>query len=266
MRRVKSEEWRVESGEWRVESGEWRVESWERSRSCRLRFSKIGYPMLKYIATLLTGMLLLATPAATAPAQDYLFRVPQVRMLVTVNPDASAQIVYDFTFQNTAQGHAIDVVDIGTPHAGYQLGNVRAWIDDRRLGDSRISTEVKSGFEVHLGAGTIPPGGSGQLRVEFTMPGMVYQDTTRSDNASLRITPTWFGQRYVVDTTHLQIAVQLPKGVRPDEVLHQGQNFTEKAATPAGALVGWDFPAVRLTGPHQVGVSFPRATCTGWWS
>jgi len=219
--------------------------------------------MLKHIATLLVGMLLLVALPATATAQDYLFRVPQVRMLVTVNADASAQIAYDFTFQNTAQGHAIDVVDIGTPHAGYQLGNVRAWIDDRPLRDIRISTEVKPGFEVHLDAGTIPPGGSGQLRVVFTVPRMVYQDTTRSDDASLRITPTWFGERYVVDTTHLQIAVQLPKGVQPDEVFHQGQNFTRKAATPDGALVGWDFPAVRLTGPHQVGVSFPRRDVHG---
>ena len=90
------------------------------------------------------------------------------------------------------------------------------------------------------------------------MPNMVYQDTTRRDYASLRITPTWFGEQYVRGTTHLQIAIQLPKSVQPDEVLHQGLNFTQKAATQQGALVGWDFPAVRLTGPHQVAVSFPK--------
>ncbi len=87
---------------------------------------------------------------------------------------------------------------------------------------------------------------------------MVYQDTTRSDYASLRITPTWFGERYVRGTTHLQIAVQLPKSVKPDDVLHQGLNFTKKATTDQGAMVGWDLPNVRLTAAHEVAVSFPK--------
>ena len=216
--------------------------------------------MQRYILTLLAGMLLLTAPASYAAAQEYFFSVPQAQMLVTVNLDASVRIAYDFTFQNTPGGHAIDIVDIGTPHAGYNLGNVRAWIDDQPLGNIRVSTYVKPGFEVHLGGRTIPRGRSGRFRVEFTMPDMVYQDTTRSNYASLRITPTWFGEKYVRGTTHLQIAIQLPKGVQPDEALYQDKNlnFTQKAATSQGALVGWDFAAVRLTGRHDVAVSFPK--------
>ncbi len=212
--------------------------------------------MRVFIALMLFGTLALGVSPVVA--QDYYFGVPQVRMLVTVRPDASVRIAYEFNFRNNPRGHAIDVVDIGTPHAGYNLANVRASVDGRPLGDVRVSQYVKPGFEVHLGSGTIRPGGAGRLNVEFTMPDMVFQDTTRPDYASLRITPTWFGDQYVAGNTHLQIAVQLPEGVQPDEVLHQGLPFTEKAETPNGALVGWDFPAVRLTGPHQVAVSFPK--------
>ncbi len=209
---------------------------------------------LGVLAALVIGEL----AAAPAGAQEYRFGVPKFDMVVTVNPDASITIVYDIAFQNQQHAHRIDVVDIGTPDARYDLGNVVATIDGAMLRDVRRSTYLATGFEVHLGVRSIPPGGQGTLRVEFTMPDRVYQDTTRSDYASLRITPTWFGDRYVVGNTHLRVAVQLPKSVQPDEALHQGLAFSHKAATDRGALVGWDFPAVRLAGPHMVAVSFPR--------
>ncbi|MFW5693322.1 MAG: hypothetical protein ACOCWL_03810, partial [Thermoguttaceae bacterium] len=193
-----------------------------------------------------------------ATAQEYRFGVPTCDMVVTVNRDASITIVYDITFENRQHAHPIDVVDIGTPDAQYDLRNVVASIDGAALRDVRKSTYLPTGFEIHLGSQTIMPGGQGTLRVEFTMPDRVYQDTTRNDYASLRITPTWFGDPYVAGNTHLRVAVQLPESVQLDEALHQGLAFSQKAATDHGTLVGWDFPAVRLTGPHMVAVSFPK--------
>ena len=73
------------------------------------------------------------------------------------------------------------------------------------------------------------------------MPKMVYQDTTRKDYASLRITPTWFGERYVTGNTHIQVAIQLPKNVKPDEALYQDRPFSQKALTKEGVVVYWDF-------------------------
>ncbi len=201
--------------------------------------------MFRHVLSL-TAAISFAALAPVAAGQEYLFSVPQAQMLVTVNPDASVQIEYDLTFQNDPRGHVIDVVDIGAPRPDYSLSSVCAWIGDQALRDVRVSTEVKPGFEVHLGAWTIPPGGSGRFRAQFLVPNMVYQDTTRSDYASLRITPTWFGERYVRGATHLQIAIQLPGSVKPDEVLHQGLNFTGKAASKQGALAGWDWPNVIL--------------------
>ncbi|MBN1393462.1 MAG: hypothetical protein JW959_00325 [Pirellulales bacterium] len=194
---------------------------------------------------------------STADAADYLFGVPKAEMLVSVNPDASAKIVYDITFRNSPGGHAIDIVDIGTPHSGYDLGNVAASIDGHPLREVRNSSYVQ-GFEVHLGRYAIQPGGTGTLHVEFTMPDMVYQDTTDGACASMRITPTYFGERFVLGNTHLMVAIQLPESVEPNEVKHQGLNFSQKAATDRGALVGWNFPATRLTDKHMVAVSFPK--------
>ena len=210
------------------------------------------------IIILFLGMMLPCVIAAPAPAQEYSFSVPKLQMYSTVQPDGSLKIDYTIEFHNNPGAHIIDVVDIGTPHAGYQLGEIQAWIDDRPLRDIRPSTEISTGFEVHLDNGAIMPGRTGTLRVVFTMPKMVYQDTTRKDYASLRITPTWFGERYVTGNTYIQVAIQLPKGIKPDQVLHQGLPFNQKALTKEGVWVYWGFPTERLTGRHDVAVSFPK--------
>lgn len=212
--------------------------------------------ILRLITLLCVGVFICAASDRSL-AQDYYFGVPKVQMTVTVNPDASAKIEYDFTFRNSGRGHRIDVVDVGTPHSGYNLSNVRASVDGHPLHDIRDSTYVK-GFEVHLGVFEIRPSSMGTVHVEFTMPNMVYQDTTNDELASMRITPTWFGDKYVQGSTHLQIAIQLPKSVKPKEVLHQGHEFSLKAMTDDGARVGWDFPSVRFTGKNMVALSFPK--------
>jgi hypothetical protein len=201
-------------------------------------------------------MLFALLPAA-GRAAEYRFSVPKLQMQVFVNPDASVKIVYDITFQNGPRGRAIDVVDIGTPHLKYKLNRVRASMDDVPLTDIRDS-EYVDGFEVHLGSKTIPPGGSGTLHAEFPMPDMVFQDTTREDYASLRITPTWFGEQFVVGGGDIDVAIHLPKSVKPDEVLHQGVEFSQKVLTDDGTSVVWQWRGVRATQARIVGVSFPK--------
>ncbi len=212
---------------------------------------------------LLAAAAVVAVAATAARAQDYLFSVPELQMQVTVQPDASVRIVYDITFKNNLGAHPIDVVDIGTPDKGYELSQIKASCNGKVLSDIRHTTnpEVKHGFEIHMGPATIPPGQEGKLHVEFDMPDRVYQDATNSELASLRITPTWFGDRYVTDTTHIQLAIHLPKSVKPDEALHQGPQFplfTDKVLTKDGTSVVWDWPAERLTGQHEVAVSLPK--------
>lgn len=90
------------------------------------------------------------------------------------------------------------------------------------------------------------------------MPKMVFQDTTREDLASLQVTPTWFGADFLHDTTQLEIAIHLPPGVTADEVLHQGAAYDDLALFQGRVVAVWRWPGATLTGPHEVGVSFPK--------
>ncbi|MBN2577366.1 MAG: hypothetical protein JXB10_00050 [Pirellulales bacterium] len=203
-------------------------------------------------------LLFLIGGTVPAAAQKYLFRVPALQMYVTVQSDGSALIDYNIHFENLPGAHVIDVVDVGAPTEKYNLRNVKAWIGDRRLANIRPSEYVHPGFEVHLGVMEIQPGQSGTFRTQFVMPEMVFQDTTRDDYASFRITPTWFGEEYVIGTTDIQVAVELPKWYDPKEIKHQGLNFTNVAKRNDKTVVYWQFPRARLTGKHLVAVSFPK--------
>ncbi len=212
-------------------------------------------PAIRYA---LVALLLAAFPTPAAPGQDYSFGVPKLEMHAVIQRDASVKLIYDITFQNMPGAHAIDIVDIGVPHAGYSLSNVKASVAGQNAIGVHHSEYVKPGFEVHLGAGTIPSGRKGVVHVEFDMPNMVYQDTTRKDYASFRVTPTWFGSQYVKGVTNIKVAVHLPKGIERDEILHQGLEFSDVAETDDGFSAVWVMQGKRLDGPHMVAISFPK--------
>ncbi|MFQ5617179.1 MAG: hypothetical protein ACE5GO_12070, partial [Anaerolineales bacterium] len=79
-------------------------------------------------------LVLFTTPVS---AQSYAFSVETMQMEVFVQPDASVRIEYDITFNNGASAHAIDIVDIGTPHKDYDTGNMVATIDGVVVTDIR---------------------------------------------------------------------------------------------------------------------------------
>lgn len=94
--------------------------------------------------------------AVPASAQSYRFRVPVARMQVWVEPDASVLTEYQLTFANDAGAHEIDVVDLGTYHAEYDLATMQAWIDDEPLTDIRPSQYVDPGSRSTSGPGPSP--------------------------------------------------------------------------------------------------------------
>jgi hypothetical protein len=192
-------------------------------------------------------------------AQDYYFSVPSAQMEVRVQPSGGAILYYKIEFKNTPAGHAIEIVDIGMPHDDYDAGQTKAWVNGNPVpGPIKASELVKPGLEVHLGHLSIPPDGSGTFEFETTVPDLVFQDTTRKDYASLQITPTWFGEQYVVGSTDLTIRVVLPSGIKPEEVLHQGIQFTGKDVQDNGSVVvSWDVNR-RFTSEYRLGVSFPK--------
>jgi hypothetical protein len=212
---------------------------------------------------LLFFALVVVSLASSAPAAAaYAFSVPRMRMTNTVRPDASVEIEYEIEFENSNYGSAIDVVDIGLPHERYDIGSMEASVDGTRLPSIRKSSYIDIGVEVALGAHAIGTGRSGTFRFRAVMPDMVYSDTTSDDLASFRITPTWFDASVLAGATVLEIAVHLPPGVAPDQVLHQGTAFTHKAILGDTTIVGWRSEATRVDRAHLVGVSFPRASMT----
>lgn len=207
-------------------------------------------------------LVLVAAPANSALAQTYRFAVPSLQMQLFVQPDGNVRIQYDITFTNSEFADPIDIVDIGMPHSSYNRRNMTASLDGNPLTDIRDSEFVTPGVEVHLDEFAIQPGDSGVLRFEFTLPRLIYEDVTRPGYASLQITPTWFGDEFVQGTTNLQLAMHMLPGIQPDEVLSQDRPFTAKALFDDRAVVVWQVPQHRLTGPYRVAASFPNRGIT----
>ncbi len=212
------------------------------------------------IVVVLAVVMVLVGPAAGmvvgAPLhQTYSFGVPLLVMDVVLQPDGSASISYDITFSN--YGSPIDIVDVGTPTDDYNVNAMEASIDGVALGDIRTSEYIDTGVEIHLGSNAIPSGGTGTLHVEFSIPDLVYADTTNDANASFQITPTWF--ETVQGTGDIEIRVATLPGVAPDAVLYQDVPFTDKIQDEAGRVVAmWYLDDVSMTEAHRVGLSFPR--------
>lgn len=212
------------------------------------------------ILALLTLLLLLMSFGGPVAAQSYSFAVPDLKMQVFVQPDASVKIVYDITFDN--YGRSIDIVDIGMPNSNYNLSTMSASINGVNLSTIRKSEYVNPGVEVHLGGQAIPRGSSGTLHFEFSMPDLVFQDTTDKELASLQITPTWFDSDFVRGTSNIQIAIYMLEGIQPDEMLYQDVPFTTKALYQGRAVAVWQWAEGTATQAYRVGVSFPQRGMT----
>ncbi len=207
---------------------------------------------------ILAALILALTAAPVAVAQNYSFSVPRMMLEVTPNKDASVLLEYTIEFACAAGADAIDVVDVGLPHKGYDISNMRASIAGYDAADIRKSEYIDCGVEVHLSPYAIPPGQSGEFHFACTMPNLVFQDTTNKDNASLQITPTWFDGDLLTGTTDLYIVVYLPESVELEEALYQKVPFSDKATFKNKKAVIWEMSNTRVDGPHLVGVSFPK--------
>jgi len=217
------------------------------------------------LAALFALLALLTLVIPGAAAQEYIFSVPDLRMQVFVQNDASARILYDMTFDNRFGGDSIDIIDIATPHAGYDINNMRASVNENELTDIRVSEFVDPGVEIHLHENAIPSGEQGSFQFEFVMPDMVYEDTTRSDYASLQIANSAFLPEFVIDSTDVWIIVHMLPDIQPEEVLYQDENlpFTNKDIFEERTVVGWRWPDGNAATSYQVGTSFPRRGITG---
>ena len=231
----------------------------------------------------LRALLLLVATAAVHPAlANYRFRVPVMQSKVVVEKDGGIDLTYRILFQNTGMGQPIDIVDVGLPHADYDIGTMHAalylpvdggpglatLVKDLEGGvyemyrhpltTIRPSTYIDIGVEVPIPSPLhIPPGGYGVFEFEARMPNMVYSDTTDETMASMQFTPTWFDPAAVVGPTRLQLAIVLPEGVSPDQVRYHDVPYQSLGSSGDRTVAYWEWQT-SLTGPHLVGISFPR--------
>jgi hypothetical protein len=220
--------------------------------------------LLRGIALLVVAVLLFSagTPRPAA-AQSYSFYVRDLKLQVYALPDGTARLVYDITFQNTLGSHPIDIVDIGMPHADYDIGNMLASVDGQPINEITPSDLVKPGVSIYLGDRSITGDHTGTVHFEATLPKLIYQDVTHQGYASLRISPTWFDPDIVNGTTNVQIAIHMLPGIQPDELLYQLVPFTQKALYQDHAVAVWQWPSGHATQAYLVGVSFPQRGITG---
>ena len=211
---------------------------------------------LRHLLTVLTLLTVgLALGLRPAQAQEYIFSVPDTRMQVYLQPDGSAHVVYDITFQNS-YGDPLDVFDIGMPNDNWNLGSVDATLDGNAANNIEVSTYVNNAVAVYFD-NSIDRGDQGVLHVEFDVEELVYQDVTRQGYASMQITPTWFDSDLVTSGGTLNIAIYMLPGITPDEILQQNVAFSNKALFQERAVAIFTKDDWSATGAYRVGVSFP---------
>jgi hypothetical protein len=235
-----------------------------------------GGVIMKRIRIGLLGVWALLLFASKASASEYLFEVEKAEVTVHLNQQGTARIHYALDFICAEGAHPIDIVDIGMPNMGAHTATM-ARIDGvpLPLSSIQVSTCLEprgSGYEVQLNQYAILPGNSGRFEFEGYEEKMVWEDTTDDTQVSFRFTPTWFGEQYVTGSTRLLLRVVLPipeaelPAVRDKLRWHGGMYEFKRVGVMEGEQqVSVIFAeTVSFTGPHMIGVSFPRRFVTGY--
>jgi len=174
---------------------------------------------LRYLSVFLV-IVLLAGSATPVLAQDYIFQVPEMAVVVSINQDGSINIDYTMTFLNDSNAHEIDIVDIGLPNDNYNLRNITADIDGTPVKKITDSDIVSPGISVYLQDDTIPPGGRGTVHVYITnVQEVVYPaDQQESEQyASFLFSPHYYWPQNTYGTTNYQMTILLPPGTGESE-------------------------------------------------
>jgi hypothetical protein len=190
----------------------------------------------------------------------YGFSVPEMHCVVTLETSQDLQIYYHILFACNPGADAIDVVDIGLPTTGWQVSDMKAWLDGTPYPVMR-STYISNGVEIPLGVG-IAQGESGVLEFLGTCRGGVYRDDNDEDWASFRFSPTWFDGSILTGETRLILDIEFPPGSHPDSVRYHETPFDSAWVDGDRVVYRWD-RNVWLNRAFEVGVGFPVGLVTG---
>ena len=199
-------------------------------------------------------------------ALDYKFTLDRNISHVIVNRDGSIDVEYWLTFTCDPGAHPIDIIDVGLPRQGYNLGSARAWFSpgagdgsETPITDIRRSEYVDIGVEVHLGQYTIQPGQQGTLHLKINVPGMVYPDTEDETYASVEFIPHYYDAQNVHGRTHLEIHFYFPPGVTAEETRYHEREFDEVDRIDDRIVFIYLYPEASGSERIKQGISFPRS-------
>jgi len=219
-------------------------------------------------AALITSILILVIIAVMFPlsvfAQTYEYSLPQQFIDVYWNEDGTSSIDYMFIFVNDPSGPTIEYVDVGVPNSNYDRNSVAAFINGIELDDIEPSPYVQPGVAVGLGANSIPPGATGEVRVFIgRVRDVLYPDDIDETYASADFTPNYFEGGSISGSTDTILTYHLPPGVQPEEPRwHESppgfSTEPEGGFDDQGRITyTWRNPDTNATRQYLFGASFP---------
>jgi hypothetical protein len=216
------------------------------------------------ISTLIILALLSLTFPLTALAQTYHYSLPQQFIDVYWNEDGTSSIDYVFIFVNDPDGPTMEFVDVGVPNSNYDLNSVVAYANGIELDDIESSPYVIPGVAVGLGASSIAPGATGEVRVFIgRVRDVLYPDDDDATYTSAVFIPNFFEEGTISGSTDTILTYHLPPGVQPEEPRwHTAPpGFSPE---PEGGIddegritYTWRNPSSNATSSYTFGASFP---------
>jgi hypothetical protein len=223
--------------------------------------NKRAFFVSAFIVLTLISLLL---PGA-ALAQTYSYRLPQQFIDVYWNADGTSSIDYVFIFVNDPSGSTIEYVDVGVPNSNYDMNSVVAYANGVEITDIEPSPYVQPGVAVGLGAQSIPPGQSGEVRVFIgRVRDVLYPDENDENYASAVIIPNYFESGSISGSTETILTYHLPPGVQPEEPRwHEAppgfSQEPEGGVDDEGRLTyTWRNSNSDATRQYKFGASFPK--------
>jgi hypothetical protein len=179
----------------------------------------------KWLWITLLLVLAFAVTTGSALAQSYSFAVDSQVIHVYWNQDGTTSIDYLIEFNNDSGAHAIDFVDLGLPNSTYRLKDITADVNgvaitDISKADPQNLSGGSDGITLALGANAIPAGQKGTVHVfvpSLTNLIYPYEQSDRSNYASVNFIPNYFGSAYVHGKTDMTVVLHLPQGVQKAE-------------------------------------------------
>lgn len=151
---------------------------------------------------------------------EYSFQVPEQRVTVEINNDASITLDYLFSIQNDPGALEIDIVDIALPVDTYDLGSITADINEKLVNRITKSDIISPGISLYLDDYSIPPDVTGTVHVNIpSLTNTIYpasQEETE-EYASMLFSPNWYNNQNCHGRTSYLMKIILPPGLTESE-------------------------------------------------